>query len=86
MPKSDTLTADMLEEDLKTPLETLRQYLPADKRAVAGIAQQLANIADLGLDHVTTMTYLLEGLQVHRQQAPAQEILGVPDECRHIFM
>lgn len=84
VPPAEDFTVDDLEkEELRTPLEMLSRYRPAG--AVAGMARQLANIAALGLDDATTLSYVLEGLVTHRQQAPAQDILGVPLHVRHMF-
>ena len=86
MPRAEDFTADQLDEqELKTPLEVLSRYRPAGESAVAGMALQLANIAALGLDDAATLTDVLEGLVMHRQQAPAQDILGVPLHVRHMF-
>lgn len=87
MPPAEDLTVNQLEkEELKAPLEVLSRYRPAGESAVAGMALQLANIAALGLGDATTLSDVLEGLVMHRQQAPAQDILGVPLHVRHIFL
>lgn len=67
------------------PLKMLRRFHPAGESAVAGMALQLAKIADLGLGDAETVRDVLEAIRMHRQQAPAHEILRVPHHVMHIF-